>query len=235
MYCSGLCRDSDWNSNHEGACFYTRHSYMVPSYQVLDLNDTQIPADGFMSDLFNCILQRLIQFIGVQKIRDAVKNNEPMHSWSANDPRTRGFRDGKLSTVDLEAFLSLEDNFDKIDAKKMDSYAGVINLIDLNLPFLTLIIFKAGYCIVGLARNRPFGASTRHCSLSEALIGDHVQLQVHFCLQNALRATWCTSHCTRQCDVPGQQFDQPRLRPQHVPGVVWQPHCVQGQTPRQKG
>lgn len=125
MYCSVLCRDSDWNSSHEGACHYTRHTYMDPHYKVLDLNDTQIPPAEAYSNLFNCILQRMIQFIGVQKIKDAVNNNEPMQSWSANDPRTRGFRDGKFATMDLEALLSLEDNFDKIDAHKMNGYAGV--------------------------------------------------------------------------------------------------------------
>lgn len=126
MYCSVRCRDGDWNASHEGACHYTRHTYMEPHGTFLDLNDTHIPSSESQSNMFNGILQRLIQLIGIQTIRDAVKSNKPMESWSADDPRTRGFRDGKFLALDLEALLSLEDNFDKLGAKKMNGYAAVI-------------------------------------------------------------------------------------------------------------
>jgi len=84
----------------------------------LDLNITQLPNFGGIisfDNAANCLLQRLIQSIGIEEIRSAAMNNQPMPSWSANDPRTKGFRDGKFSTADLEAVISLEDNFDKLE------------------------------------------------------------------------------------------------------------------------
>jgi len=62
----------------------------------------------------------------MEKIRSAAMNNEPLPSWSANDPRTRGFRDGKFTTADLEALISLEDNFDKLEPKEKEAYSKVI-------------------------------------------------------------------------------------------------------------
>jgi hypothetical protein len=73
----------------------------------------------------NCVLQRLVQSIGIEEIQRAVMNNEPMLSWSANDPRTRGFRDGKFATADLESLISLEDNFDKLNDLEKECYAKV--------------------------------------------------------------------------------------------------------------
>jgi hypothetical protein len=94
---------------------------------VLDLNKTQCQPQfggiGSCTKTGMCLHQRLIHSIGMDKIRSAAMNNEPMQSWSA-DPRTRGFRDGKFSTVDLEALISLDDNFDKFDAKEKQCYSS---------------------------------------------------------------------------------------------------------------
>jgi hypothetical protein len=127
MYCSVSCRESDWKRSHEHSCFYTRCGYTNPHETVLDLNKTQLPTEsnGLFTKGLNILLQRLVQFIGMQKIRSAAMNNEPMPSWSANDPRTRGFRDGKFSTPDLEALISLEDNFSELEPVEKESYAKV--------------------------------------------------------------------------------------------------------------
>jgi len=73
----------------------------------------------------SCVLHRLIYSIGIEEIQRAATNNETMLSWSAKDPRTRGFRDGKFSTADLEALISLEDNFDKLNDLEKECYAKV--------------------------------------------------------------------------------------------------------------
>lgn len=125
MYCSVSCRDSDWKSSHEHSCFNTQNGYLMSHETVLDLNKTHLSAFGGIASFnsaANCVLQRLIQAISVQNIMSAAIKNEPMLSWSANDPRTRGFRDGKFATVDLEALISLEDNFDRLDATELSCF-----------------------------------------------------------------------------------------------------------------
>jgi hypothetical protein len=129
MYCSISCRDLDWKTSHGQSCFDTRNFYENDvQEEVLDLNKTQLSTSDEVYSFDNAangVLQRLIHIIGLQKIQSAAMNNEPMLSWSANDPRTRGFRDGKFATVDLEALISLEDNFNKLDDVEKKCYAQV--------------------------------------------------------------------------------------------------------------
>jgi len=100
----------------------------MPHDKVLDLTKTHLPSFGgiasFGNDL-NCLFHRLVHTIGIEEIQSASMSNKPMPSWSANDPRTRGFRDGKFATADLEALISLEDNFDKLDLPFKMLYANV--------------------------------------------------------------------------------------------------------------
>lgn len=128
MYCSVSCRQSDWNSSHEHSCCYTIESE-TPDKKVLDLNKTQEQPHfagirSAFSETAVCLQQRLIQFIDLDIIRSAAKKNEPMPSWRANDPRIRGFRDGKFATVDLEALISLEDNFNKLDSSEKKCFSS---------------------------------------------------------------------------------------------------------------
>jgi hypothetical protein len=126
MYCRVSCRDSDWSKSHKHSCFFTRSCYQNPDEAVLDLSKTQVPnksrKDTFSGGL-NILLRRLVHFIGIDQIRSAALKNEPMLSWSDNDPRTRGFRDGKFSTVDLEALISLEGNLEKLSDAEVETFA----------------------------------------------------------------------------------------------------------------
>jgi hypothetical protein len=100
----------------------------MPHDKVLDLTKTHLPSFGgiasFDKDLM-CLFHRLVHTIGIEEIQSASMSNKPMPSWSANDPRTRGFRDGKFATADLEALISLEDNFEKLDLPIKMIYANV--------------------------------------------------------------------------------------------------------------
>jgi hypothetical protein len=130
MYCSVSCRDSDWTKSHEQSCLHTRSCYEKDTHRaaVLNLSNTQLASVGGIYSFDNvavCVMQRLIQSIGIEEIQRAAINNEPMLSWSAKDPRTRGFRHGKFATVDLEALISLEDNFDKLNDIEKACYAKV--------------------------------------------------------------------------------------------------------------
>jgi hypothetical protein len=82
--------------------------------------------NNLFADTMNILLQRLIQLIGLEKIKSAAINNEPMPSLMSTNSvkKTRGFRDGKFSTADLEALLSLEDNFDKLQREEKLIYAS---------------------------------------------------------------------------------------------------------------
>jgi hypothetical protein len=67
------------------------------------------------------MLIRLISRIGLDNIKKTVlADNKPMPSL-LGDPRKRGFQDGKFEAVTLEALLSLEDNFDKLNGEELHS------------------------------------------------------------------------------------------------------------------
>jgi len=116
MYCSDECRDSDWDTSHEYSCFFTKCCYETGgnNKSAFDPSMLGLPSDLELGNPFNCTIQRLIGFFGFQNLKDAALQNAPVESFS--DPRTKGFKNGKLNSPSLEAFLSLEDNVDKLDA-----------------------------------------------------------------------------------------------------------------------
>jgi hypothetical protein len=71
---------------------------------------------------------RLMCCIGLENIKQTALENKPLKSFMGN-PRTKGFQDGILQTANLEALLSLEDNFDKLDKDDLNYFGGVSSKI----------------------------------------------------------------------------------------------------------
>ncbi|XP_059471210.1 SET and MYND domain-containing protein 4-like isoform X2 [Neocloeon triangulifer] len=175
MYCGEECRDVDWSSGHEYACYFTKCCYdygsMNNAFDSLDLGRTTVEIGS--GKIFNCNLQKLIGFLGLENIRNAVKEDKALVSFS--DKRTEGFVDGKLETLNLESILSMKDNLDKIDSQEKRSFAtAALNLAGLHkIPdeemfsvsalffklflilkcnFKPIYYFKTDYTKVGLPR-----------------------------------------------------------------------------------
>jgi hypothetical protein len=55
----------------------------------------------------------VIAFVGMENIKKTALENKPMSG--EGDPKTKGFLDGKFQVANLEALLSLEDNFENLD------------------------------------------------------------------------------------------------------------------------
>jgi len=127
MYCSAECRDSDWNSGHKDSCFLTHATYRgtVPNVH-FDSRDEGVPGKMKFTNAADCVLDRLICFFGMENLKKAARENEPMKSFS--DPRTKGFKDGKFDAPTLEAFLSLEDNVEKLTDLDKNNFCMVILL-----------------------------------------------------------------------------------------------------------
>jgi len=122
MYCSERCRDFDWKNGHNDSCFFLLLSYMdhnVPE-------ESKVPFNSQLrgNKLLHSVNQRLYSFFGVENLKKVVQNNESMAENS--DPRTKGFSGGKFNNATLEAFLSLEDNMDKLSQQEKDEHCWVI-------------------------------------------------------------------------------------------------------------
>jgi hypothetical protein len=59
------------------------------------------------------LVYEVIAFVGMENIKKTARKNKPMSS--SEDPKTKGFVDGKFRVAYLEALLSLEDNFENLD------------------------------------------------------------------------------------------------------------------------
>ena len=126
MYCSLICREKDWNIHHKQSCECTSSFYRT-TLLLHELSPDFALDRDFFNNGMHVLLHRLIHVIGLEKIRSAAVNNEPLlSSWNLTDKRTRGFRDGKFSTVDLESFMSLEDNLVQLNNEQKYSYAQAI-------------------------------------------------------------------------------------------------------------
>jgi len=119
MYCSEKCRESDWNNGHRDSCYYLFFCYE----SVLGREESRVPFST-SSSFLTCVSQCLYTYFGVENLKRAAQHNESMAVHS--DPRTKGFSHGKFNTATLEAFLSLEDNLDKLSQQEIDDHAWVI-------------------------------------------------------------------------------------------------------------
>ena len=98
------------------------------------------------------LVARLINIIGLDEIKKTVLlESQPMESL-AGDPRTKGFQDGKLETVNLEALFSLEDNFGKLSRKELDAACQVklFHIKEINFEVLLIIVFQ---CVAHLCNS----------------------------------------------------------------------------------
>jgi hypothetical protein len=121
MYCSENCLDSDGSSAHKDQC--NKHYYSL-SFKPFKLDEFTIPATESLDVAMESLITRLISRIGLDNIKKTVLENKPMPSL-LGDPRTRGFQDGKFEAANLEAILSLEDNFGKLDRKEVNEVCDV--------------------------------------------------------------------------------------------------------------
>jgi hypothetical protein len=109
MYCSENCRNSDWSSAHKGECIKLSHPL---SLKRLNIDEVTGPVTESSAVPVTSMLIRLISRIGLDNIKKAALENKPLKSFA--DPRTKGFQEGKFEAINLEALLSLEDNFSKL-------------------------------------------------------------------------------------------------------------------------
>jgi hypothetical protein len=109
MYCSENCRTSDWSSCHNGECNKLSHPL---SLKRLQFDEVMGPVAESSAVPVTSMLVRMISRIGLDNIKKAAQENKPLKSFA--DPRTKGFQDGKFEAINLEALLSLEDNFSKL-------------------------------------------------------------------------------------------------------------------------
>jgi hypothetical protein len=122
MYCGEKCRDSDWSSAHKGKC-NEQKSYPSTT-RPFKLDEYAIPSVEAHVIALQTLTARLINVIGLDCIKKTVLlENKPMKSFE--DPRTKGFQDGKFQAVNLEALLSLEDNFDKLNSDDINGSCQV--------------------------------------------------------------------------------------------------------------
>jgi len=125
MYCCEECRDCDWRNDHKDYC------YFICCFCVnLGLGTDKLSELG---QLMSRINQKLYTYFGVEYLKRAAQHNEPMAV--SSNPRTRGFSNGKFNNATLEAFMSLEDNMDKLNEEEIDIQIWVIlkrkNVIDV--------------------------------------------------------------------------------------------------------
>jgi hypothetical protein len=126
MYCSENCRNSDWSSAHKGEC-NNKLIMLLPSLTPLvplKLEEYASPDNESVYLSILSVTLRLISYIGLENIKKTVLENKPMASL-LEDPRTKGFQDGKFETDTLEALLSLEDNFDRLTGEELSKACDV--------------------------------------------------------------------------------------------------------------
>jgi hypothetical protein len=133
MYCSENCRDTDWSTVHHGNCNQKLHHDLVIINPV-ELNEAKSYGSAAMASYST--RHHLIFLVGIENIKKIAVENKPMTSL-AGDPKTKGFLDGKFQAANLEALLSLEDNFDKLSSEFLEMYSFVSIFTRIN--FLLLI------------------------------------------------------------------------------------------------
>jgi hypothetical protein len=106
LYCSKLCRETDWSRAHEGIC--NKHSPYVAEPENFDIFESVSDVPPSLT-----VLIHLIGRIGLENIKQTALQN-PSMPFLLGDPRTKGFHNGKFQEATLEAFLSLGDMFDSL-------------------------------------------------------------------------------------------------------------------------
>jgi hypothetical protein len=135
MYCSKSCCDNDWLNVHFGSC-NTKIQHDIITLDPIKLQETK-SADAESEDhafaefASVSLINHLINFVGIQNIRRAALEKKPMSSLT-EDPRTKGFEDGKFEAASLEALLSLEDNFKKTCIVDLEVFVFVSILYFVN-------------------------------------------------------------------------------------------------------
>jgi hypothetical protein len=122
MYCSEKCRSSDWKSSgHKGVC---NKLFSPPkTLEPFKHEEFIIPAPESRFSAMKSLIVRLITCIGLDTIKKAVLENNPLKSFE--DPRTKGFQGGQFGTATLEALLSLEDQFGKWSSEELNAACKV--------------------------------------------------------------------------------------------------------------
>jgi hypothetical protein len=122
MYCSEKCCDAYWSVVHQSTC---GKESPLPNYrEFLKLDKTKITSDETKAGAAKSMSIRLIACIGLENIKKTALENKPMKALS-NKLRTRGFQDGKFEIANLEALLSLEDNFNKLSRENLYFFNNV--------------------------------------------------------------------------------------------------------------
>jgi len=118
MYCSENCVDADRISAHKLEC------NKISRPKPLNLDEfTSSGTNDCEALSVTSVLVRLVSRIGLENIKKTVRDNKPFESFA--DPRTKGFQDGKFEAINLEALLSLEDNFDKFTSEELSGLCNV--------------------------------------------------------------------------------------------------------------
>jgi hypothetical protein len=114
MYCSEKCRDEDRSTVHHSTC----NKIFAPTASP----ETHITVPQAIAT--KTMMYRLIACIGLENIKQTALENKHMKSLGGS-LRTRGFQGGKFQTANLEALLSLEDNFGKLSKDDLTKFANV--------------------------------------------------------------------------------------------------------------
>jgi len=127
MYCSEECLGNDWDAGHKMYCFFNQRFLSGDIYYNSAITTETVVSDDLMAFGIEmcCLENHLICHFGVDNLKNALLQNEPMESFT--DPRTKGFEDGEFNAPTLEAVLSLEDNIDKQSGHYAEDLCLVIN------------------------------------------------------------------------------------------------------------
>lgn len=125
MYCDENCRDIDWSTIHKDYCNKKVHHDFV-LLGPIELLKAEKPELVLVPQGYAtlALMAHLIAIVGMENIRKIALENKPMNSMSG-DPKKRGFQDGKFQVATLAALLSLEDDFENLSLKDLESFTHV--------------------------------------------------------------------------------------------------------------
>lgn len=141
MYCNKKCRDDDWKNFHRGNCLKKlQHEFLNSEPNIAGV--IKSPEAG-PAHAFTCftLMLRLINFVGIENIRKTIYENKPTTSSTA-DPTSEEYLIAKYKKVTLDALLSLEDNFGKLN----DTSLEIFTFVCFQFFFSSVISLKSLSC-----------------------------------------------------------------------------------------